>query len=237
LSSLHLIRHGQAGTRINYDALSPLGREQARLLGEYWAGQKIEFVAAFTGALARQRQTAAEVCAAYARAGIAFPVIESDPCWNEFDLDGVYRDLAPVLAAEDPVFRAEYEEMLAQLGDDDAPIHRRWSRCDLQVVRAWVEGRHPSSETWRGFRDRVGGAFERLARFGRREQVAVFTSATPMGVWAAMALGVDDRRAMRLAGVLYNSAYLTLRFEEAELALFSFNNIPHLHDPALRSFR
>ncbi len=58
MSVLYLIRHGQAGTRENYDSLSELGRRQARLLGEHLRG--IEFAAAYSGSLARQRATAAE---------------------------------------------------------------------------------------------------------------------------------------------------------------------------------
>ena len=45
MSAVYLIRHGQAGLRHNYDALSDLGRTQARLLGEYLAAQKIQFSA------------------------------------------------------------------------------------------------------------------------------------------------------------------------------------------------
>ncbi len=69
------MRHGQAGTRDSYDSLSELGRRQARLLGEYFVSQGIEFTAAYVGAMSRQQQTAAEVVAAYADAGVGFPEI------------------------------------------------------------------------------------------------------------------------------------------------------------------
>ena len=36
-----LVRHGQASLFAeNYDELSALGRDQARLLGEFWAGRR-----------------------------------------------------------------------------------------------------------------------------------------------------------------------------------------------------
>ena len=57
---LYLVRHGQAGTRENYDSLSPLGRQQARLLGEHLRSQGITFEAIYSGALKRQRATAEE---------------------------------------------------------------------------------------------------------------------------------------------------------------------------------
>ena len=38
MSSLYLVRHGQASFLADdYDVLSPLGEEQARQLGRYWA--------------------------------------------------------------------------------------------------------------------------------------------------------------------------------------------------------
>ena len=78
LSSVYLVRHGQAGTRDAYDSLSELGRRQSRLLGEYFLSQGIEFAAAYSGAMLRQQQTAAEVSTAYAKAGVPFPEIVID---------------------------------------------------------------------------------------------------------------------------------------------------------------
>ena len=63
MSRVYLVRHGQAGTRKAYDALSELGRRQARLLGEYFVSEKIHFAGAYSGALLRQEETAAEVSA------------------------------------------------------------------------------------------------------------------------------------------------------------------------------
>jgi len=39
LSTVYLVRHGQAGTREAYDSLSELGQRQARLLGEHFISQ------------------------------------------------------------------------------------------------------------------------------------------------------------------------------------------------------
>jgi len=67
--------------------------------------------------------------------------------------------------------------------------------------------------------------------------VAVFTSATPIAVWTGMALGIAENKIMRLAGVMYNSAFSTLRMRQEDVTLFSFNNVPHLAEAALRTFR
>jgi broad specificity phosphatase PhoE len=239
LSVLYLVRHGQAGTRENYDSLSDLGRRQARLLGEHFAAQGIRFDAVWSGSLARQRATATEVLSAMSSAITAITV---DSGWDEFDLAQVYVEMAPHLAAADADFRREYEEMqiavAASQGAHDAPVHRRWNDCDKKVVRAWIEGRHEySGESWPAFGARVRGALSRVVDAGHEGNAIVFTSATPIGVCAAHSLEIQDGRAMSLAGVLLNASFSTLRIQPQEIRLFSFNAVPHLDDAALRTFR
>jgi len=250
VSRLYLIRHGQAGTRHNYDVLSDLGREQARRLGDYLAAQNVVFSAVVSGGLARQRQTAEEVCAAYLRAGVATPDIVVAPGWNEFDLFAVFRDLAPQLAAEDPEFARDYQALLQEMSramsqarqEESLTDTRRASpdelRCAIAVVRAWAEDRlRHSSETWPAFRERITGCLDMVAGYRPGEAVAVFTSATPIAVWVGLAMGVRDGSLLRQAGVAYNTGITTLRVRERDLTLFSFNNVPHLPEPRLRTFR
>lgn len=238
MSSIYLIRHGQAGSRHNYDALSELGRRQACLLGQYLATQKIPFKALIAGGLNRQQQTAAEVCRAYRDAGLAVPDIISEPAWNEFDMTAVFNEFAPLLSEADPQFRQDYQELLRKLEDASSPIHHAWTECDTQAMRAWMEGRFPCrSESWEAFHRRVLNCREPLAGYSPGDAVAVFTSASPIAIWVASALSVSNGQIMRLAGVMYNSAITTLRLRDGDLALFSFNGVPHLSDPALRTLR
>ncbi len=234
MSVLYLVRHGQAGTRERYDSLSDLGQRQAELLGEYFRSQSVEFEAVYSGTLSRQRATAAAV----------LPGVEriEDPGWNEFDLSQVYSEYAPHLRAADADFRREYDEMQAALveskGAHDHPVHRKWNDCDKKLVRAWVESRHPyTGETWPAFVARIHGAFDRLMEKIGDGNAIVFTSATPIGVCAARTLELDDARAMRMAGVLMNASYSTLRIRGSEVTLFSLNNGPHLDRAELRTFR
>jgi broad specificity phosphatase PhoE len=230
LSRIYLIRHGQAGTRHSYDSLSDLGRCQARLLGEHFAKQGIRFASAISGELQRQRQTAAEVAAACPQ----FPEITVEPGWNEFDLDHVYRELAPILCEEDSDFRREFESMRAELeaaGDrHDADVHRRWTPSDLKIVQAWIKGHERySGESWTAFHRRIAGCRAALQTSPEDDHnIAIFTSATPIGIWAALSLDVEDHRAMRLAGVLCNASYTVMRLRGDQLRLHTFNAVPHL---------
>jgi broad specificity phosphatase PhoE len=238
--NLYLIRHGQAGTREHYDTLSPRGREQSRLLGEYLAAQGLNFEAAFSGGLCRQQETAREVIEAYARADLAFPSLQVEPRWREFDLDHVYRGIAPQLSANDPQFRSEYEAMLEKMtasrGEASAEVHRRWSPCDIKVVDAWVRGTHEyDGESWDEFRSRVSEC--RSALDDLEGDVIVFTSATPAAIIAGMSLDIHDDRIFRIAGVLYNASVTVMRVRREQLRLFSLNGVAHLTDASLRTHR
>lgn len=238
MSTIYLIRHGQAGLRNNYDELSGVGKAQARLLGEHLSCRGIRFDAIYSGALNRQRQTAGEVIQAYRRAGIALPGVIEDPHWSEFNLSAVYDELAPLLSAADPQFKREYDEMQRLACDENSHVQRTWLRCDMAVVRAWVDGTlECRSEPFAAFYQRVLEARETLSRFGSGETVAVFTSATPIGIWAAASLGAADGALLKLTGVLQNSAFATFRMRGDEVTLFSFNATPHLDKPELRTFR
>ncbi len=205
------------------------------------AKQTPEFAAVYAGAMSRQQQTAAEVAAAYADAGRAFPRLSVEEGWNEFDFQHIYGELAPLLCAEDAEFRSEYEEVRARVrasaGDHDAEIHRRWRPSDTKVVEAWAGGRYPyAGESWAQFVERVAGC--RLSNDGHGdENVLVCTSATPTALWTGRALEISDGRVRRLAAVLHNSSYTLLRARGEDLLLLTFNSTPHLSSPELRTRR
>ena len=242
MSSLFLVRHGQAGTRDSYDSLSDLGRAQSRLLGEYLLAQGWKFSAVYSGGLERQRQTAAEVFTAYEKAGIPFPVARVDDGLDEFDLTRVYREIGPQLAEIDAEFRNQYDEMRRQIkenfGMQDAAVHRRWWPCDSRIVEAWISGRFSyRGESWQGFHERVSNCCLKLWDASPDKNVLAFTSATPTGILTAVALGASLERARSLAGVLYNSSYTWLRRRGDRLHLFQFNAVPHLTTAELRTHR
>jgi len=236
------VRHGQAGTRDAYDSLSQLGKHQARLLGDQLASQAIHFAAAYSGELARQRQTAEQIRTAYADAGTLLPTIVIDRGWNEFNLEQVSSELAPQLCAQDVDFRRDYEEMLQQVrisnGTHAATVHRKWLPCDTKIVEAWVHGRLPySGESWKQFCERVLSCSSKIDHSQEHENILVVTSATPIAVCTGHALQTTDVQVMRLAGALYNASYTVLRMRQGELRLLTFNAACHLGDRGVRTRR
>ncbi|MET0647096.1 MAG: histidine phosphatase family protein [Pyrinomonadaceae bacterium] len=242
MSNVYFIRHGQAGTRESYDSLSELGVRQARLLGDYLVSQGIEFAAAYAGGLLRQQQTAAGVTNAYAEAGLAFPALMVEAGWDEFDFHRVYKEIAPLMCEDDAEFRREHEEMVAEAsakaGDHAADVHRRWRDSDTKVMDAWVGGRYPyAGETWEQFVARVSACRLKTTDARPRENVAVFTSAVPAAIWTGRVLGVSDGHVRRLAAVLLNTSYTVLQLRADESLLLTFNAVPHLPSPKLRTRR
>lgn len=243
MSNIYLVRHGQAGTRDGYDRLSDLGKRQAKLLGEHLAGQRLMFSAAYAGAMRRQQETASEVRAVYQQLKVGFPELVTRQEWDEFNLDQIYREIAPAMCEDDAEFREQYEAMRQQVrlsnGQQSAAVHRRWLPCDSQIMNAWISEKYPyQGESWKAFIERVAG-FRPEAQNGtqRKENIAIFTSAMPVAIWTGLALEITDQRIMRLAAVLQNSSYSILRFKADELRLLTFNAAPHLTDDNMRTYR
>jgi len=238
MSALYLFRHAQAGPRQRYDTLSRLGHRQAGELGKHLAAGRVRFRAVFSGALERHKLTAEAVMREYLATGLDFPEVVIDPLWNEFDLSAVYSALAPSLAREDARFEREYSKMVRLMEDTEDDVHRNHNYCDIAVVRAWVQNRLAyDGESWEGFRNRVLSRLEGLAGYDSGEKIAVFTSATPIGVWLGHVLGLREEDVWRLAGATYNTGMTTFRISREDLRLFTFNSLPHLPDQDLWSFR
>jgi broad specificity phosphatase PhoE len=228
MQELYLIRHGQAGLRSDYDQLSELGGQQARLLADWFAQQGIQFDQVRSGGLKRQRMTAA----AFGKDAIA------DMAWNEFDLDAVYASIAPQLAAVDEAFRAEYETLQAEASDPAHPVHRAWRPSDLAVVQAWIGSRFAvSCETWAQFQERIWSAIEQLDLGAGHHRVALVTSATPIGIATAKLFEAPTRHVFELAGSLHNTSFTVLRRRGGNWTLAGFNHTPHLTEEKLRTLR
>lgn len=231
LASINLFRHGQAGPRDAYDTLSELGVEEAQALGTYLVRSEIEFDILMTGPLLRQRKTAELVRQTYVKAARSIPTLTVDDRWAEFDLGEVYAQSAARLSADDARFRHEFEQMRVAIESGDAEVHRGHNYCDAAVIRAWVDARYPyTGESWADFRERVLLTITDIPS-DRDLRVGIFTSATPISIWAANALELDVERLWKLAAVSYNTGVTTLQTRSnGDLRLESFNALPHLQD-------
>ena len=239
LSDIYFVRHAQAGSRDNYDVLSDLGQQQARLLGEHLTAQGIELGAVFSGGMRRQRETAEIACDAIVRAGLAAPRLTVDERWNEFSLISVYRAIAKRMKQDDADFARDIAEMQQAIARDPHTTGGAVGRCDQAVIRAWMSNRYPDyeGEAWSSFQTRIQGCASDLSSNHHAEEaIAIFTSATPIAIIAGAALGLTDEKLLSILGVIYNTSVSVMRVRAGALRLFTFNATPHLN-AANRTFR
>lgn len=224
MPTVTLIRHGQAGTRDNYDLLSDTGVEQARLLGGWLAARNEDFDTILSGSLQRQIQTARAAFGGTERLSI-------DPAWNEFDLDGVFAAIVPLLSTADPGFAARWAAIEADVASGSAEIHRTWTPADAEVMGAWFNSRFgeiEGVESWPAFHLRIRRALGALRQAVDHARIAVFTSALPTAFCIAEALGLEPMAILSLAGTSYNTGVTTIGLSGQFTGLISFNVTSHL---------
>ena len=221
------------------DALSGLGHDQARLLALYLQHEELRFDHIIVGCIPRQRETADLVLASYPSCTVTTGELLCDERWNEFDLERVFDDVVPQLAADDDIFRNQYELLCLETGNSKLSVHRKWTAVHERVMSAWIEDRYPSRcESWCQFVARVKSAGSSFRRFGRHAKIAVFTSATPIAIWVSAAFGSETPdHITALATASLTSSITVLRLRDTRMGLESFNCIPHLVEPNMRVCR
>jgi len=236
---LVLVRHGQARTfEKESDQLSPLGEEQARVLGQYWIRQGVEFDEVYSGALTRQRRTAEITSRCFAEAGLSWPEIQTTPELNEYDSVGITHRLIPALAERDANFRELHAAF--ERNKQAADRNRHFQKMFEAVTSVWLGGEMEIEgvESWRSFQSRVRGAIKRIiAAEGSGRRVVVFTSGGVIGLSVQSVLNAPERAALEINWRVRNCSLTEFIFSRERLSLDSFNAIPHLDDPALRTYR
>jgi broad specificity phosphatase PhoE len=218
MTALLLIRHGQAsfGTG-DYDRLCPLGMRQARILGAHLAREGRLPQAVLCGSLRRQAETAAQALDA---AGLVRDVI-TDPAFDEYASDALFRSLLPSVVAADPELTAA--------GDALRRDRRLFQKALSGVLSLWLDGAPCPAEPWSAFRRRVAEGLA-AAVAGRRndEVVAIFTSGGVIGTAVGEALGLPPERSMALSWRIYNASVTELRYGRSGFSLAGFNAVAHL---------
>lgn len=215
LGQLLLVRDGQAEFNSeDHDLLSPLGWEQARLLGQALSGT-VQPTVLVRGRMRRHRETAEAVCEASGWSGVE---LVEDQGWDEFDHLAML-DAHPSAFGDRLPTRAEFQGWFDSAAD-------RWTSGEFDGDYA---------EPWCDFTARIDSALARAAKMaGPAGTVVVFTSGGPLS-WAvscalAGALAPASRTALwgRLDRVVVNSSVSRIAVGMDELSLVSFNEHSHL---------
>ena len=223
MGQIILVRHAQAhfGTD-DYDRLTDLGREQARILGAWLAGRGRRFDGAVTGSLKRHRQTA-QVCletlpAALRPEGDWRP----DPGFDEYDADEVVLRHSPEFA--DPA------ALRAHIRDSENP-RRAFHVLFTSAMTRWMGGANDGDyrESWSAFRSRCVAALGRITgEGGASRTTVVFTSGGPIAALCQHLLGLTTQRTLEVNSVLVNCATTGLLYNPEGVSLSFLNNYSHL---------
>lgn len=239
MGTLTLVRHGQARPfEKESDRLSETGEQQARTLGQYWVQRGVSFDEIYSGTLVRQQHTARIVGQCFAEAGLHWPEPQSSPNLNEYDADGITRKLIPALAERDEKFcglLANYEQ-----NKHTSERNRYFQKMFEVVTSVWLRGELEIEgfESWATFRARVQNALKQIVTAeGSGRRVAVFTSGGVIGTTVQSVLNAPERQALEINWRVKNCSLTEFTFGSGRISLDAFNTIPHLDDPALRTFR
>ena len=166
MGEIVLVRHGQANSHAkseaDYDRLSDLGRDQARMLGEWMRAHEPAFDRVLCGTLHRHAQTADEM-------GVA-PT--PDARLNEMD----YFNLGQALEAAQGVPMPE-SDAFAQ----HAPL----------VMRAWQAAEIQGDESFANFETRITSVLEEAAEPGRRVLCVTSGGVIGMAIRHVLGLDTD----------------------------------------------
>jgi len=223
MGQIYLVRHGQASFgSANYDQLSELGHEQARLLGEWFANSHQKFHRVITGDLKRHRQTADACIAALPKSQRVDTDWHTDPGFNEYDHHEVLVKHRPDFEDPEQVKRFLASHPKARYAFQDI-FHAAMSR--------WMSGQYDADyrEPWPVFRQRCVGALQRLLDGADKSQtIIVFTSGGTIATICQHVLGLQDRQVAELNWTLVNCAVTKLLYQPGRVTLSYLNNYAHL---------
>lgn len=235
MPQLYLIRHGQAsfGAK-NYDVLSPLGEQQASLLGQHLQACGVGFEQIIHGGLERQRVTAENMAAGLNAA----PSITVNPAFCEYDAMALFKSYLPAAMMRD--------ERLKQAGKDIFKNRELFEVAFQHVTNSWLNAEDTNGNTdlepWLDFTARVrNGLAEVAAGAERSDRIAIVSSGGPISVAVAEALELSAAQTIRLNWTTYNASCSEFRWSSSRAPrLMAYNNIDHLRlqqDPKFITLR
>ena len=236
VGSIYLIRHGQASFGADdYDVLSPVGVQQAQILGSHLADLGLTFDRCVSGDLRRQQHTANATFESIGAQGLPVPPLEIDSAFNEFDADAIIRALLPDLLDSEP----EALDILRNAQQNRGEFQRIFAL----IIERWLSGTYdtPGLESWLGFVERVqGGLLRLLETADSSHKIAVFTSGGTITALLHLITRIPATQAFELNWQIVNTSLNHLKFRGREVALASFNSHTHLQllkAPQLITFR
>jgi broad specificity phosphatase PhoE len=238
MATLYLIRHGQASfMHENYDQLSAIGEEQARVLGKYLGENKYNFDACFSGLLARHLGTLNQAQLSYEQYGLKLPQPIYLEGLNEHEGAEIHSEHLPIFLNE-PENR-DLKEAIEKYGRTHPSVRQGLLRLFFKGTKMWALGQlHTEGrETYVDFKNRVskGYHFLKEALEGKENAIA-FTSGGTIGMILGLVLGLNDEKVIELNWQVRNCSITELSYSKGKFFLRGFNYITHFQENRLITY-
>lgn len=213
MAKIVLIRHAQASLgKSNYDELSPLGREQAKILGKYIEEAAWQPETIITGSLIRHRQTAEGIINSLSNS----VQLEENPDWNEFEFTLLIRR-----------YLQQFPEQTPQSGDIRAffsilkkSMHA-WSNNELKLQADELE-------TWDHFSKRIERAIRTAENSHSDKPVLIVSSGGAIAMLLKQILEVNAKTMINLNFQIRNTSFTEVLIKPHKQILVAFNQVNHL---------
>lgn len=218
MATIYLIRHGQAQFGMEeYDALSPTGIEQAKLLGKNLVQRKIQPTKIISGAMQRHQQTTSHCLESMQ---LSSNMVQTDANWNEFD----HRD---VIAKYDTRY-ADLNQLKQAIFLDSNPKQKILEIIKGAVIR-WTSGHHHDyNESWTAFCERIQLGLQTVVEnTDENDVVFVFTSGGSISVVMQQLLNLSIQKTFELQLNIANASITKLKTGTLGLRLLSFSDFAH----------
>jgi broad specificity phosphatase PhoE len=218
MATIYLIRHGQAQFGMEeYDALSPTGIEQAKILGESFIERKIIPTQLISGAMKRHQQTM-EYC--LERMGLSEIEKVTNDDWNEFD----HRD---IIAKYEPRY-ADLNELKKDIFLDKSP-KEKITEILVGAVTRWTSGQHNDyNESWSTFCNRVKNGLQKIENESSKDDVVfVFSSGGSISVIMQKILDLSVQKTFEMQLNIANCSITKLKTSSRGTQLLSFSDYAH----------
>lgn len=218
MAIIYLIRHGQAQFGMEeYDALSPIGIEQAKILGIRFLEHKIIPTKIIVGSMKRHQQTM-DFCLEKMESNELVKIINEE--WNEFD----HRD---VLTKYEPRY-VVLEELKKDIFLDKNPKQKITEVLKGAVTR-WTSEQHKDyNESWKTFCDRVISGLQKIENESEKNDVVfVFTSGGSISVVLQYLLQLSVQKTFEMQLNIANCSITKLKTSSNGLRLLSFSDHAH----------
>lgn len=214
MPAVYLLRHGQASFGgADYDVLSTVGEQQAKVLGAELNRREVSVSAVWSGTLRRQVDTAT---GCLAELGLDTPV-RRDPRWDEYDHLGLVPGGHGEVDPADPAAAARiFQERLDE------------------SLRAWLTDGGPvgAMGTWAEFTGRIMAVVaDAVTGLPRGGAALVFTSAGVISAVCAGLLHLPPAGYLALNRTMANASITKLVSGRSGTTLVSFNEHGHFEGP------